>query len=127
MRNRRLECLERLDRLSPRRGLRAAPLAAWLLAALLVLAQALALGHGVRHGPVLEGAQASMQGDDRHDHDPGSPTCRLLDQLAQDHLSGAAGTASPPPSAEMVLALAAPRGHLGATARPYQARAPPRA
>jgi hypothetical protein len=108
---------------SPRRM---QPLQAWLLAALLLAAQALGLAHGVAHGlghglaqgPVhISGvpdagasqagfdaradghghaSQAAPAAGDASGHEAGSPDCRLIDQLA--HADALCGTASLPPA-----------------------------
>lgn len=93
---------------------------AWLLAALLLLAQGLGLAHRVLHAPGVTAAWSQ-------DHEAGGNECRLLDQLASaDILCGSqvAASALPPP------ADAAPQWLRSAPAAPalapYLARAPPR-
>lgn len=98
---------------------------AWLLAALLLAAQAAGLAHRVAHGSggVAHAAQKAFSAS----HDEGSAECRLIDQLTHaDALCG--GDA---PAATVLAASAAdpsrPAARLseGAPAA-YLARAPPR-
>lgn len=99
-----------------------------LLAALLLLAQLLGRWHGVQHAPalqVLAAAHAALP-DDGHAHDPGSPTCRLLDQVAHDLLGPAAMAWAPAPAPAGAHCAPSPARLATATPAPYQARAPPR-
>jgi len=110
-----------------RRALRAHPLA-WLLALLLLQAQALGLWHAVAHAghgdaaTLQSVASASPFGHTADDE----PACRLYDQVAT---AAALTSAAPPWLAETTpTASDLPRtsGAAGRTLRPYQARAPPR-
>lgn len=97
----------------------------------LLLAQWLALAHAVLHAAQVRGtlalADAASVQVDWIGHTSGSPECRLVDQL----LSAAAASEVPafeagsPPD----VPVAAPREASAArsAARPYEARAPPRA
>lgn len=108
-----------------RRRLSPTLLHAWLLAALLLAAQAAGLAHRIAHAPGSSGTTASSWLVP--DHEKGSPGCRLVDQLTQADVlcSGEAVIAAlPQPQAEPEAASAAfaPR----AFAAPYDARGPPR-
>lgn len=117
----------------PRRSTRAAPrpwLQVWLLAALLLAAQAFGLAHRVAHAPGLHcdhphhhGAASPLAG-----HEAGSAECRLIDQLAHaDALFGS--PVLPPllaPEATALVAAALPARPQGGAAA-YLARAPPQA
>jgi hypothetical protein len=64
-------------------------LQAWLLAALLLAAQALGLAHRVGHAPGLGKAAVASAAGWSADHKAGSGDCRLVDQLAHaDALCG---------------------------------------
>ena len=143
----------------PRHSTRAAPrpwLQVWLLAALLLAAQAFGLAHRVAHAPGLPGAlHAESPGlpelahlraafaPGAHDcdhphhhgvasplagHEAGSAECRLIDQLAHaDALFGS--PVLPPllaPEATALVAAALPARPQGGAAA-YLARAPPQA
>lgn len=137
----------------PQRGRTPLPRAgsAWLLAALLLLAQGLGLVHGISHGiapgkmahrpacglpasPAPAGPAAAAACEDKpaahaHGgaHEAGDAQCRLVDQLA--HADGLPTAAMPPgalrtgcPVPATALRLALAEGGLAA----YLARAPPR-
>ena len=99
---------------------RPTPVMAWLLTALLLLAQGLGLAHRIGHAPGMAGVAWAQ------DHEAGSNECRLIDQLAQadvlcDEPAGctllplaADGVAGPPRAAWSAPAPAA-----------YRARGPP--
>ena len=86
------------------------PLHAWLLAALLLAAQALGLAHRVAHAPGLPAApaqatvfavadvhaHADAEASAHAQHEAGSADCRLIDQLA--HADALCGDASLPPA-----------------------------
>lgn len=99
---------------------------AWLLAGLLLAAQALGLAHRVAHGggaatPAVS-AKAFVDG-----HEAGSAECRLVDQLAQgDLLCGSAAALPLPLFARSTPPAAAPASLPARLAGAYQARAPPR-
>jgi len=100
-------------------------LQAWLLAGLLLAAQALGLAHRVAHG----GGSASVVSASSFagHHEAGSADCRLVDQLTQADLLCAGLPASAPTLPAFVersvftLPAWAPRA-----AAAYLARAPPR-
>lgn len=118
------------------------PLRAWLLALLLLAAQAAGLSHRLQHasapGPGSATAQQAFAGDAHvatagaertaGDHAPGSADCRLIDQLSHaDALC--AGMA---PATVQALAHSAPRAPATwqaprGPAAHYLARAPPQA
>lgn len=108
-----------------RRRLAPTRLQAWLLAGLLLAAQALGLAHRVAHGggTTTVASASSFAGD----HEAGSASCRLVDQLTQGDLLCAGLPASAPPLPAFVersvftLPAWAPR-----PAAAYLARAPPR-
>lgn len=104
------------------RSLLRRPDLAWLLAALLLTAQALGLAHHVRHAPGLAaGAAVWVDG-----HAADSADCRLVDQLTHaDALCGA--TFAPPSPPQVAVQAAAVQVAAAAAAAPaaYQARAPP--
>lgn len=106
------------------RALRGTPWKAWLLAALLLGAQALGLAHRVQHAPGV--APAPLAWVDAHE--AGDPDCRLIDQLAHGDLLCAAAVAVPAalPAVRPVVLAARPALAAGPAAA-YQARAPPRA
>lgn len=104
---------------------------AWLLAALLLAAQAAGLAHRISHGGHAGAARlAALQAagpEGAASHDEGSAQCRLVDQLTHaDALCGGELTAAParvaqgagPARIEGRLAEGAPAAYL--------ARAPPR-
>ena len=97
---------------------------AWLLAALLLMAQGLGLAHRVVHAPL--NAQAGVAAWPL-DHDAGGADCRLVDQLAHaDALCGGVpAVAAPLPAADAAVALPPQQWAAGAPAV-YLARAPPR-
>lgn len=116
------------------------PWHAWLLAALLLAAQALGLAHRVEHAPGSQplhaAAHALVHGAGEHSasesgrsgHQPGDADCRLVDQLGHaDALCSAPVLAAAilPPAGQGV----APASRLAAMPPPaaYQARAPPQA
>lgn len=125
---------------------------AWLLALLLLAAQAAGLSHRISHAPqaaALDGVaglalqepgssadlnahhaghQTGHHADHHADpHQPGSADCRLIDQLAHaDALCAGDATPGPlPPPRSAAWALDAPHGLASAFAL-YLARAPPR-
>ena len=126
------------------------PWHAWLLAALLLTAQALGLAHRIEHAPgsaqrlhalgvAAQGGTAAAgaawsaagQGSDTHGmaaHQAGDADCRLVDQLA--HADGladaAAGLPAVLPTPVLALTPAAPVAVPPLPAA-YQARAPPQA
>ncbi len=107
-----------------RRRLAPTLLHAWLLAALLLAAQAAGLAHRIAHAP---GAGTTASSWLVPDHEKGSPGCRLVDQLTQADVlcSGDVALAALPlPQAEpeAVPAAFAPR----AFAALFDARGPPR-
>lgn len=124
------------------RPCRLQPLHAWLLAALLLAAQALGLAHRVAHAPglpaavVVQAAQTSQTSQTAvaapadapadAQHEAGSADCRLIDQLAHaDALCGSASLLPAPLRAVALSTVAAvpalPRGSAAA----YLARGPP--
>jgi hypothetical protein len=98
-------------------------LRAWLMAGLLLAAQAAGLAHRIAHAPGQAGAHASWS----HGHEAGGADCRLIDQLAHaDALcSPPAWAPAPPPPAAAPLRLAIYAALAPAPAA-YLARAPPR-
>jgi hypothetical protein len=125
----------------PRRPSRMQPLHAWLLAALLLAAQALGLAHRVAHAPGLPAAASAqatvLASADVHahadadaaahaPHEAGSADCRLIDQLA--HADALCGSASLPPALLSATTLGTladlPVLPLGSAAA-YLARGPP--
>lgn len=102
-------------------------LQAWLLAGLLLAAQALGFAHRVAHGggsatPAVSAVKAFAGG-----HEAGSAECRLIDQLAQgDLLCGAAPALPLPLFVQAAPPAAAPASLPALAAGAYQARAPPR-
>ena len=95
-------------------------LQAWLLAAVLLFAQGLAIAHSLAHAPGV--AQAWSD-----DHEAGGDQCRLIDQLAHADVLCTGATSEPalPTTAGVVVAL--PRkAPAVAMAAGYLARAPPR-
>ena len=98
---------------------RPTPFHAWLLAAVLLLAQGLGLAHGIEHAPSAAGARSE-------DHEAGGAECRLIDQLAHaDALCG--GDAPALALVRVGDAAFAPQALGLASAAPaaYLARAPP--
>ena len=99
-------------------------LRAWMLAALLLAAQAAGLAHRVAHAPGLPGAVQVKAGAW---HEAGTADCRLIDQLAHADALCTPAPALPalPVVAEATQAL--PQRTLAAAApAAYLARAPPR-
>jgi hypothetical protein len=102
-----------------------APWQAWLLAVLLLAAQAAGLVHRVAHGGggVAHAAHKAFSAS----HDEGSAECRLVDQLT--HADALCGGDAPAAPALAVQAAEPARAHgrlaEGAPAA-YLARAPPR-
>lgn len=106
-------------------------LLAGLLAVVLLHAQGLGQWHRVAHAG-LHGAQGAP-GTQATAHDPfGHPAddaaqCRLYDHLgAADGLLHTLAALSSEPAPQLAVP-ALPDGQVGRAARPYQARAPPRA
>ncbi len=104
---------------------------AWLLATLLLAAQAAGLAHRVLHAPGMPAgantAQAVSAASWGGKHLPGSSDCRLIDQAAHaDLLCGAiiAPAALPTVTAAVVAEL--PQALPRVAAAVYLARAPPR-
>jgi hypothetical protein len=93
---------------------------AWLLAAVLLLAQGVGMAHRFAHAP--------SAGDGwSQDHEAGGAECRLIDQLA--HADALCGGNAPVPGLVRVSATASarPAGALAIAApAAYLARAPPR-
>lgn len=105
------------------------PLHAWLLAALLLAAQALGLAHHIRHAPGLGAAATTVAAappDWADGHAAGSAECRLVDQLAHaDGLCDATWAAAPAaPASPAPAAVPTPAPRAGSAAA-YRARAPP--
>jgi hypothetical protein len=126
------------------------PMLAWLMAALLLVAQGLGLAHRVAHAPGLGQAVAGVaapghaQGRDQahahahahahattrwaDGHEADTAECRLIDELA--HADGLCdvvwATARAPQSSEVVAAAPAVAPRVG-SASAYLARAPPQA
>jgi hypothetical protein len=102
------------------------PWRAWLLALLLLAAQAAGLAHRIAHASPAGGATA--QSVWKADHEAGSADCLLVDQLCHaDALSSGVLPALPtlrPGSSAMVLAAEAVRA---GPAPEHLARGPPRA
>ena len=106
-------------------------LRAWLLATLLLAAQAAGLAHRVLHAPggptgagAAQGMSAASWGGT---HEPGSADCRLVDQLAHaDLLCGAAAALHLPPPAAAAVAAVLPQALPARPVAAYLARAPPR-
>lgn len=111
-----------------RQRLRPTLLQAWLLAGLLLAAQALGLAHRVAHAGGAGAAAVAVSAKAFADgHEAGSAECRLVDQLTQGDLLCASALALVLPltvqvAAPVALALPRPAAPAGA----YQARAPPR-
>ena len=102
-------------------------LQAWLLAGLLLAAQALGLAHRVAHGGGAGTAPAVSAKAFADGHEAGSAECRLIDQLAQgDLLCGDAPALPLPLFVQAAPPLAAPASLPALPAGAYQARAPPR-
>ncbi|MFT3816718.1 MAG: hypothetical protein QM750_03665 [Rubrivivax sp.] len=118
----------------PHRRQRLPAWSAWLLALVLLHAQALGLWHGIAHGAAAGSAVAQADAQAAGEHrdvfghsaaDQGQ--CRLYDALGS-----AAGPWSAPCLQAAALPAAAPApaaapSKVGRSARPYEARAPPRA
>lgn len=105
-----------------------------LLAAALLMLQALGLWHQVVHGPAGHGAVAvSASEHDHHDdhafagHEEGDPQCRLFDQLAHADIAFASAGAAPVLAATGGPEAATPAGRLAPQAAGFLARGPPRA
>lgn len=112
----------RLNADMQRRRFTLRPLHAWLLALLLLAAQAAGLSHRVVHAPGLAPAHTAWADG----HEQGQDDCRLVDQLAHaDALCGAAQA----PLALLPLAAAAtplrPQARPAGKAAAYLARGPP--
>ncbi len=110
-----------------RSRLRPTLLQAWLLAGLLLAAQALGLAHRVAHGGGAGSPTAVSAKTFAGHHEAGSAECRLVDQLAQgDLLCGSAPALALP----LLVQAAVPPAHAAPLpaepAGAYQARAPPR-
>jgi hypothetical protein len=107
-----------------RRRLAPTLLQAWLLAGLLLAAQALGLAHRVAHGG---GSATVVSATGFESHEAGSADCRLVDQLTQADLL----CASPPAGAPTLPAFVertvfTPSAWAPQPAAAYLARAPPR-
>jgi hypothetical protein len=123
---------------------RSSRVAVWLLAGVLVVAQAVGLAHRVAHGPAFASGhvQSHVHGEDcdaehagkaalahaspfDHQHEPGSAECRLLDQATQADSLVAAWLPAQVPLAP----LPCPRGGadrlVAFEATAYLARGPP--
>ncbi len=99
---------------------------AWLLAMLLLGAQALGLAHRVAHG--LGGSVAAVQKAWSGDHEAGGAECRLVDQLAHaDALSSNPAPAAAVPAALTAEVDGAASSLPQAAPAAYRARAPPQA
>lgn len=98
------------------------PIHAWLLALLLLAAQATGLAHRVAHAPGLAPAHTAWADG----HEQGQGDCRLVDQLSHaDALCGAAA-ALPPQLPAAVAATPLPQqARPAGTAAAYLARGPP--
>lgn len=111
-----------------RRFLAPTVLRAWLLATLLLAAQAAGLAHRVLHAPGATGATNAAQAAAAWggSHEPGSADCRLIDQLAHaDLLCGAAAASATLPKATATVVAALPQSVPVRPAAAYLARAPP--
>lgn len=98
------------------------PLHAWLLALLLLAAQAAGLAHRVAHAPGLAPAHAQWVDG----HEQGQDDCRLVDQLAHaDALCGAPAALPPRLPAAQAGAAARAQARPAGTAAAYLARGPP--
>jgi len=107
--------------------LRPTLLQAWLLAGLLLAAQALGLAHRVAHGGGAGAVTVSATQAFAGDHEAGSAECRLVDQLAQgDLLCGDAPLLALPLVVQAALPPAPAQSLPATPAAAYQARAPPR-
>lgn len=106
-------------------------LRAWMLAALLLAAQAAGLAHRLAHAPGLPGstlakAAAATAAAAGASHEAGSADCRLIDQLAHaDVLCTPAVTLALLPQHADAAALPAQQARAAATPAGYLARAPP--
>lgn len=103
-----------------------------LLAAAMLMLQALGLWHGVVHAQGHGGvvmAQDHHRGDPVDDgfagHDDGDAQCRLYDQLAHADLVFAAAASFSCASAGGTLQAAVPAGRLAPQAAGFLARGPP--
>lgn len=97
-------------------------LRAWLLALLLLAAQAAGIAHRVAHAPGLAPVHAAWVDG----HESGAADCRLVDQLA--HADVLCGAAPAPPLALRVAQAATaplPQALPAGTAAVYLARGPP--
>jgi hypothetical protein len=134
--------------MSPRRlppGLRLSAARAWLLAALLLVAQGLGLVHGISHGIAYSNPQVAAHAcaDEEHvhearpgfaaahfhggSHEAGDAECRLIDQLAHaDALFAAPAWAGLPPAGRGAPATAPRLAWAAGGSAAYLARAPPR-
>ena len=100
---------------------------AWLLAALLLAAQAAGLAHRVSHAvghAMGQGAVATASG---WSHEQGSADCKLVDQLVHaDALCGASAAALPARLLGVPNIVDAAQPAPAATTAVYLARGPPR-
>ncbi len=114
-----------------RSGPRSKPLQAWLLALLLLAAQALGLAHRIQHAPgpgaaPAAAAVAAAPASWADGHDAGGAECRLIDQLAHaDGLCDATWAAAPVPPATEAHEAAPTVAPRAGSASAYLARAPP--
>jgi len=92
---------------------------AWLLAAVLLLAQGLGVAHRVLHAPGSAGGDALFGHHDRGD-------CQLYDQLSHGDALAVALPLLPPTLPQAVPEAAGPAGIGRVFAAAYLARAPPR-
>ncbi len=94
----------------------------------LLLAQATALSHGIRHSPLRAQAQVSsaVEPSEHWGHEHGAPECRLIDQLLSAQAPGPDPVALPcrPPAAAPVP-LGSLSANPSASLRAYEARGPP--
>lgn len=103
-------------------------LRAWLLATLLLAAQAAGLAHRVLHAAGAPGGTSAAQAVAAWggSHQPGSADCRLIDQLAHaDLLCGAAAAPATLPTATATVVAVLPQSLPARPAAAYLARAPP--
>ena len=95
----------------------------------LLLAQAVALSHGIRHSPLgLKPHVSSVVEPSEHwGHEHGTPECRLVDQLLSGQAPGPDPVALPcrPPAAAPAR-LSALSDNPSRALRAYEARGPPR-
>jgi hypothetical protein len=121
-------------------GLRLSAGRAWLLAALLLVAQGLGLVHGIAHGNPQVAAHACADEEHVHEarpgfaaahvhggsHEAGDAECRLIDQLAHaDALFAAPAWAGLPPAGCDAPATAPRLAWAAGGSAAYLARAPP--